>query len=55
MTESLWNRYDILRKSPEVPVRRQVIINIIIKVEKIKVTLSHRNVAGALYTSCCRE
>jgi len=22
MTESLWNRYDISRKSPEVPVRR---------------------------------
>jgi len=28
---------------------------IIIIVAKIKVTLSHKNVAGALYTSRCRK
>jgi len=32
-----------------------IIIIIIIIVAKIKVTLSHKNVAGALYTSRCRK
>jgi len=32
-----------------------IIITIIIIVAKIKVTLSHKNVAEALYTSRCRK
>ena len=32
-----------------------IIIIIIITVAKIKVTLSHKNVAGVLYTSGCRK
>jgi len=35
--------------------RMVIIIIIIIIVAKIKVTLSHKNVAGALYTSRCRK